>query len=98
MEEKRFDEKLILMYVPYALARVEQSKNLTIDELRAYKKQSGDFFRYVRKNGLDEHIAFLTSHRKDAYFGQYIEKMLSHEGVKWLKANYPIMRQVAEEQ
>jgi len=97
MQPKELDDKLILMYLPYALARVESSKNLTIDELREYRKQSSDFFRYVSKHSYDDHVALLANHRNDPYFGQYIERMLSQKGLEWLRFNYALMRRVAEE-
>lgn len=86
------------MYVPYALERVERSQDLNIDELRSFRKTSTDFFSFIRRQCCEEHIAFLASHRKDPYFGIYIEKMLSPKGLEWLHRNFQLMKQVAEEE
>jgi hypothetical protein len=93
----KLDDKLILMYLPYALARVDQSKDLMLDELHAYKRQSPDFFVYVKSNPLEKHIKFLESHRRDTYYGQYVERILSPVGLKWLRKNYPMIEKVANE-
>jgi hypothetical protein len=97
MESGKLQEKLILMYLPYALARVDKAIDLTLPELREYKKQSPEFFDYVKRYSLDEHVAFLVSHSKDGYYGQYVERMLTPEGREWLSRNYELMRQIAGE-
>jgi len=91
------DEKLMLMYLPYALARVDKGLDLTKDELRGLSKQSTDFFSYIKNHSLDEHIALLVSYRNDSYFAQYIENILTPDGREWLARNYPIMKEVAME-
>lgn len=98
MESGKLQEKLILMYLPYALARVDKSLDLTLPELREYKKQSPEFFDYVKRYSLDEHVAFLVTHLKDVYFGKYVERMLTPDGREWLSRNYMLMKQIADEQ
>ncbi len=97
MESGKLQEKLILMYLPYALARVDKGLNLTANELREYKKQSPEFFDYVKRHTFDEHFEFLQSHEKDVYFGQYVARILSTSGREWLVRNYATMRQIADE-
>lgn len=97
MQSGELDEKLILMYLPYALSRVEHSKDLTIEELREYKKQSAQFFAYVKNHDLEDHVKLLTANRNDSYFGQYVERMLSPKGLEWLRVNYKMMKRVADE-
>jgi len=92
------NDKLILMYVPYAIERIRLSRNVSIEELRYVKKTSPEFFNFIRHQNCGEHIEFLASYRKDPYFGVYIEQMLSPEGLKWLRLNFPLIKQVAEEE
>ncbi len=91
------NEKLILMYVPYALERIGRSQNVTVAELRYVKKNSPEFFGFIKGSTVEEHIKFLESYRNDSYFGIYIEKMLSPKGLEWLRKNFPLMKQVSEE-
>lgn len=97
MVDPKSRDKLILMYVPYAIERIRLFKNVNIDELRYVKKTSPEFFDFVRNQNCDEHIEFLASYRSDPYFGVYIEQMLSSKGLKWLQLNFPVIKQVAGE-
>jgi len=97
IESDKSIEKLILMYVPYAIERIRLFRNVSAEELRYVKKTSPEFFNFIRNQNCEEHVEFLASYRKDPYFGVYIEQMLSPKGLKWLRLNFPLMKQVAEE-
>jgi len=97
IQSGKSNDKLILMYVPYAIERIRLFRNVTVEELRYVKKTSPEFFNFIRRQNCEEHIEYLASYRKDPYFGIYIEQMLSPKGVKWLRLNFPLMKQVAEE-
>jgi len=98
IESGKSNDKLILMYVPYAIERIRLFRNVSVEELRYVRKTSPEFFNFIRNQNCEEHIEFLASYLKDPYFGVYIEQMLSPKGLKWLRLNFPIMKQVAEEE
>jgi hypothetical protein len=41
-------------------------------------------------------VKFPPLNRKGPYFGAYIELMLPPNGLKWLRADFSLMKQVAE--
>lgn len=90
-------EKQILTFVTYAVPRVRTGAMLTEDDLRSYKKVVPDYFRYMSTQTVESHLKLIEANRKDPYFGPYIEKLLSPDGVRWLEKNIPIIIKVANE-
>jgi len=90
-------EKQILTFVTYAVPRVSTGAMLNEDDLRSYKKIVPDYFRFMRTQTVRSHIDLISANRKDPYFGPYIEKLLSPDGIKWLEKNLPIVIRVAKE-
>jgi len=90
-------EKQILTFVTYAASRVAIGVTLNEDDLRSYKKIVPEYFRYMTAQTVKSHIELIMSNRKDPYFGPYVEKMLTTEGIRWLEKNVPIIIRVALE-
>ena len=91
-------EKQILTFVTYAVPRVSMGVTLKEDDLRAYKKIVPEYFKFMRTQTVKSHIDIIIANRKDPYFGPYVEKLLSPDGMKWLEKNIPIIIKVAKEQ
>lgn len=90
-------EKQILTFVTYAASRVATGVTLKEEDLRSYKKIVPEYFRYMRTQTVRSHIDLIMSNRKDPYFGPYVEKMITPEGIRWLEKNIPIIIRVALE-
>jgi hypothetical protein len=90
-------EKLVLSFVTFAVQRMEVRSILRIEALREYKKIVPKYFELIKTQSLQDHIDLLSAHRKDPYFGVYVEKILSPAGLKWLEQNYPVLKRAAEE-
>jgi len=90
-------EKQILTFVTYAVSRVSSGVMLKEDDLRAYRKIVPEYFRFMRTQTIKSHIELISANRDDPYFGPYVKKLLTPEGIKWLEKNIPIIIRVASE-
>ena len=90
-------EELVLSFVTFAVQRMETHSPLRLEALREYKKIVPKYFELIKTQSLQDHINLLSAHRNDAYFGLYIEKILSPAGLKWMEQNYPILKKASEE-
>ena len=90
-------EKQILTFITYAVPRATTGISLREEDLRAYKKIVPEYFRFMRTQTVKSHIAFIASNRNDPYFGPYVEKMLTPEGIRWLERNIPMIIRVGLE-
>lgn len=90
-------ERQILTFVTYALPRVSTGAAIREDDLRSYKKIVPEYFQHMKTQTVKSHIELIASHRGDPYFGPYIAKMLTPEGIKWMEKNIPVIIRVALE-
>lgn len=90
-------EKQILTFVTYAVPRVKTGAMLNEDDLRSYKKIVPEYFRYMKTQTVKSQIELISANSNDPYFGPYVEKLMTPEGLKWLEKNLPIVIKVAKE-
>jgi hypothetical protein len=90
-------ERQILTFVTYALPRVTAGTMLKEEDLRLYKKIVPEYFQYMKTQTAKSNIELISSHKNDSYFGPYIEKLITPEGIRWMEKNVPIIIRVALE-
>jgi hypothetical protein len=90
-------EKQILTFVAYAVQHVRTGTALNEADLRSYRKIVPEYFKYMSSQTVESHVELISANRKDPYFGSYIEKLLTPEGIKWMKKNIPLIIKVAKE-
>jgi len=90
-------EKQLLLAITFAVPRMTAAASLSEEELRRYKGSMPLYFEFMKTQTVESHIALLESHRDDPTFGDYIRKLLTPEGIKWLEKNIPRIIKVANE-
>ena len=90
-------EKQILTFVAYAVPRVSSGATLTEEDLRSYRKIVPEYFQFMKTQTVESQIELIAANKKDPYFGSYIEKMLTPQGIEWMRKNIPIVIRVANE-
>jgi hypothetical protein len=90
-------EKQLLLAITFAVPRMTVAASLSEEELRRYKSSVPLYFEFMETQTVESHIALLKSHRDDPTFGDYIKKLLTPEGIKWLEKNIPRVIKVAKE-
>lgn len=96
MDEKE-REKQLLLAITFAVPRMTAAASISEEELRKYKSSVPLYFEFMRTQTVESHIALLKSHMEDPTFGDYIQKLLTPEGIKWLEKNIPHVIKVANE-
>jgi hypothetical protein len=90
-------ERQILTFVTYALPRVATGTAIREEDLRSYKKIVPDYFQYMKTQTVQSHLELIASNKDDPYFGPYIMKLLTPEGIKWMDKNVPVIIRIALE-